>query len=59
MAKEPDKLLLKMQDIVEWLGVDKRQIYKAVACGRLNPIVFAEGGDPFYKKEEVKALLGE
>lgn len=56
-GKEPDKMFLRLGEVMEWTGLTEPQIRKFVEAGVLNPVE-VEGCRRLYKKEEIKERLG-
>jgi hypothetical protein len=57
MSNEPNKMLLRLNEVVAWTGLNEQAVLKAVECGSLKRIRVHETARGVYNKEDVKKLI--
>ena len=59
MNAEPTKELLRLRDVMEWLGLSKDQAVRLRRKGVLVAVVLVAGGWSFYRREDVRAAVSQ
>lgn len=53
---EPQKLLLRRRDVLEWTGIGLAEFKKLVVSGTIKGRSLREGGRNYYDKNHIKAV---
>lgn len=55
--ESPSKVLLRAQEICDWLGISKQEFHKCVRAGLVPFKIIKKGGRRYFKTEDIKRIF--
>ena len=57
MNETPSKVLLRIREVVQWLGISDQEFHKCVRAGLIPYIVVKKGGRKYYRTADIKKIF--